>query len=496
MKIYNWIKCTAVATMMLLSTDAIAAPVRIATTPKGDTNLDGRINATDITTLVDSTLMGNFAYWCDANFDGKLNTSDITSVVNTILSGDEPASPSYSGTLPTVFVNVENNWSVLSKEEYLNASIFILYPDGTMLASPEAPTPVSIRGRGNATWTEVPKKPYKLKFPEKIALCGMKKSKQFTLLPHFLDWWGYLQNTIGFKLSETLEMDYTPKQEPVEVVMNGSYIGLYFLTEQIKVEKNRVNITEQEDEETDPELITGGWLLEIENYPDSTSIFIHENDNREKQNLYFTSHSPEIMSTEQREYITRFLQNTDSVIYNDSINGHEWEKYIDMESLAKFYIINEVLDNKEAFSGSCWMTKERGDSTKLVFGPVWDFGSSFINWLPDTDTCFHSYIYQNLPHYASTHWIERICQYPAFQKEVKRLWNDFYDEHFESIIEYANEFVLSIVEAGNCDFLRWPTGSSNNLVLRKDRFFIPSIKAKTNWLNTQWSKSNDEEDND
>ena len=37
---------------------------------------------------------------------------------------------------------------------------------------------------------------------------------------------------------------------------------MYFLTELIRGEKDRVNIEEQEDYETDPEKITGGWLVD------------------------------------------------------------------------------------------------------------------------------------------------------------------------------------------------------------------------------------------
>lgn len=323
-----------------------ATAQRISTTPSGDANLDFKVNEEDVTTTIDSILRGHFAYWCDVNFDEMLNASDVASIVNINLGNIPISTPTYSGTLPTVFINTENKWGVITKEEYIKASMYIVNPDGTMFASPESPTELNIRGRGNSTWRDVVKKPYKLKFLEKTALLGMKKNKHFTLLPHYLDWWGYLQNPVGFRLSEKMGLAYTTHQEPVEVVMNGAYIGIYFLTEQIKVGKNRVNITEQNDYETDSLKVTGGWLLEIENYPDSLSIPIYEHDNRENQNLYFTSHSPELLSSEQYNYIKNFLEKTDSAIYCGDPNSREWEKYIDMESLAKFYIVNEIVDNK------------------------------------------------------------------------------------------------------------------------------------------------------
>lgn len=465
-----------------------ATAQRISTTPSGDANLDFKVNEEDVTTAIDSILRGHFAYWCYVNFDEMLNASDVASIVNINLGNTPISTPTYSGTLPTVFINTENKWGVITKEEYIKASMYIVNPDGTMFASPESPTELNIRGRGNSTWRDVVKKPYKLKFPEKTALLGMKKNKHFTLLPHYLDWWGYLQNPVGFRLSEKMGLAYTTHQKPVEVVMNGAYIGIYFLTEQIKVGKNRVNITEQNDYETDSLKVTGGWLLEIENYPDSLSIPIYEHDNRENQNLYFTSHSPELLSSEQFNYIKNFLEKTDSAIYCGDPDSREWEKYIDMESLAKFYIVNEIVDNKEAFSGSCWMSKEMGDSTKLVFGPVWDFGSSFATWKAGSDTCFHSFIYENLPHYANTHWIKEICKYPRFQEMVKKLWKEFYANEYEGIIDYINNFVVKIKDAADHDFIRWPKGCSDVVIARKDQFYLPSIKAKVKWLQQQWGE--------
>lgn len=469
---------------LFLSTPASASLVK--TTPRGDVDLNGIVNVSDITTLIDTLLYGNYTYWCDVDYNGELNISDLTTLINAISTNSELHSATCSGTLPVVMINTENKWGVISKENYINASLYVIYPDGKTFGSEASPYTLRIRGRGNSTWTNPPKKPYKLKFDEKVGLMGLNKNKDFTLLPDYLDWWGYLQNAVGFELSRKIGLDYTPNQIPVEVVMNGAYIGLYFLTEQIKVGKNRVNITEQEDEETDPEKITGGWLIEIENYPESTSIPIFEHDNRDRQTLYFTSHSPEILSSKQKNYITQFLQATDSAIYCTHPLCNDWEKYIDIESLAKFYIVNEILDNKEAFSGSCWMSKDRGENTRLKFGPVWDFGSSFAAWNPQDSTCFNAFIYDRLPEYANTHWIKGICQHPHFVKKVKSIWYNFYKNEYPSIFSFIDNFIGNIKDAAQADFIRWPNGNSDLLEQRKDMFFVPSLKLKVKWLQEQW----------
>ena len=54
----------------------------------GDINLDGKVNVTDVTTLVNMILNGETANLelADINADGKVNVSDVTALVNIILN--------------------------------------------------------------------------------------------------------------------------------------------------------------------------------------------------------------------------------------------------------------------------------------------------------------------------------------------------------------------------------------------------------------------------
>ena len=393
--------------------------------------------------------------------------------------------PLYSGTLPVLFINTEDSCAITSKEEYVNAKWWLDNLGDELfksVGSKNAPLAMQIKGRGNATWTNLEKKPYRLKLNEKHMLLGMPSSRHWVLLANAEYWMGHLNDALPFEIGRRLGMAWNPRMQPVEVVLNGDYIGLYFLTEKIRVAKYRVNIEEQVDYQTDPDGITGGWLLEIDNYIEPDNItFIEGNGNP----FWVTPHSPEHLSLQQREYITNFLTAADEAIYSSDKSSTLWEDYIDIDSLAIFYIVNEVVDNPEAFSGSCYMYKHQGEDTKLIFGPLWDCGSSFHRY--GSSYQFDDFIYENLPGYCRSRWIAEIAKFPRFQECVRYHWNRFIAEVYPSMETFMEDFAARIEAAGNCDHNRWPQYSSDNITARMRAFEKPCFNKKVAWLNSQWS---------
>ena len=391
----------------------------------------------------------------------------------------------YSGTLPVLFINTEDSCAIISKEEYVNANWWLdnLSDERFQsIGSKNAPLGMQIKGRGNSTWTNLEKKPYRLKLNEKYVVLGMPSSRHWVLMANAQYWMGQLNDALPFEIGRRMGMAWNPRMQPVEVVLNGDYIGLYFLTENIRVAKNRVNIEEQHDDETDSECITGGWLLEIDNYIEPNNITFIEGNGKP---FRVTPHSPKHMSPQQREYITNILMAANEAIYCSDKSSTLWEDYIDIDALAIYYIVQEAVDNPEAFSGSCYMYKQRGVDTKLVFGPLWDCGSSFHRYREDY--AFDDFIYENMPSYCSSRWISEIAKFPHFQERVRYYWQKFYYEVYPEMEEFMTDFTARIDSAGNCDHKRWPQYSGDNITARMKTFEKPCFDKKVAWLNSKWS---------
>ena len=406
-----------------------------------------------------------------------------------LLSCIELNAATYSGTLPVLYIQTENKAPITSKDYYLNATYYLdaIGLEGyESIGSASAPLTMEIKGRGNYSWTGFDKKPYRIKLADKQPLLGMKKSKHFALLAHAddsNDRKGFMRNAVGFELSRMIGMNYTPDARPLEVVLNGDYIGLYFLTEHIRVDKDRVNIVEQEDEETDNEKITGGWLVEIDNYDDDPHITIKEGG---KTTMWITYKTPEVLSPQQEQYLTEQMKLIDNLVYGDKNSDELWN-YLDMDALAKFYIVQELTDNYESFHGSCYLHKELGENEKWYFGPVWDFGSSF-----NRDKS--QYMYQG--DVWHNHWIPEICKFPAFMNRVKEVWNEFYNGDYNNIYNFIDTHENLIAQAAVKDKERWSQYHGSQTIGTYIERTTNVLRKNAEWLNDQWKEGSGSNGND
>lgn len=380
-----------------------------------------------------------------------ISCSDETDAVNPPRTPDK----TISGTIPALYIETENHAPIVSKTEYLNATYW-LDPMGaediSALGSKTEPLPMQIRGRGHSSWKGA-KKPYKIKLDKKTAVMGMPKNKHWALMKP-------TENTVaGLQLGKLMNMAWTPSFRPVEVVLNGDYIGLYFLTETIRIDENRLNIYEQQDQETNPELIKGGWLVEIDNYHDEEQITIPECS---KWNLTLRYHSPEDLSNAQLRWLTDEFKSINAAVYSSDKTSAVWEDYIDVESMARFFILQEVMDNPDGFHGSFYLHKDLSDNARWVAGPIWDL------------VCYNrektDYTFRMKVHYGFTpHWIGEIIQYDSFCKAVERVWREVYPTRLSEIYNQIDEIILPLGSAWANDRARWNEDATQTAQLRADR---------------------------
>lgn len=261
-----------------------------------------------------------------------------------------------------------------------------------------------ITGRGNSTW-DWDKKPYRIKLSQEQDFLGMGAGLTWELLANSFDA-SFMRNKITYDLADDIGLAYSPESEYVDLYLNGYYAGLYQLSEKIEVGKERVNIADLSEENKkwndpnqeyaafekknergiqlpgQPEDITGGYLMEWDvdgRYGEGKSSF------KTERGQTVLLKDPSEASEEEVSYIREFVQEFEDALYTeDGVNpntGKGLEEYIDLESWAKKYLIEEIVKNFDGGISSQYFYKDsdlRGEPL-LYAGPVWDYDGALGN---------------------------------------------------------------------------------------------------------------------
>ena len=286
-----------------------------------------------------------------------------------------------------------------------------------------------IRGRGNSTWG-VEKKPYKVKFNKKQDLFGMGKNKHWILLANRYDN-SLIRNRMTYWLGEQFGLAFTPQCIPVEVVMNGEYYGSYLLCEQIRIDKNRVNIDDLEDDEngnqtaTEAPEIWGGYLLSMSPYGDEDPDNIFRTQRGVEMFLESPSFEDYPRNETQMNYITAYVQKVEDAIFGNDFkdaDGKKYTEYLDLEAAAKYWWVQEFSANGDAYgSGSTMLYKKRteedGSEGKLYWGPLWDF--DYVAW---GDLDYDLRVPDTLDYTDNMEWFRQMKADPEFTDKLVEEW--------------------------------------------------------------------------
>lgn len=332
--------------------------------------------------------------------------------------------------LPIINIHTDDRGPVTSKEDWKSAKITI---NGVGRFDDLAESVVNIRGRGNTTWGW-PKKPYALKFESKTEVLGMPKHKRWVLLANAMDK-TMLRNRMALRISEQTSLAWTPRNEYAELFLNGRHLGTYLVTEQIKVDKNRVNITEMSPSDNEGEALTGGYLFELDFH------FDNEKQWRTPRNMPFAIKSPDEdeLTAEQFAWAQEYIKNLEALIHSKEFLDPEtgYMNYVDRQSFVDYWIIYEVCLNHEIGNpGSVYMHKDRGGL--LTAGPIWDFDWGTFSYNVSTWADGKLYL-------QGTLWYGRMFGDPEFKALAKERWADIYPR-LRSLVEFFDQ---------EADYLKW-----------------------------------------
>lgn len=399
---------------------------------------------------------------------------------------------------PTVMIFTKTGEFVVEKDKYLEGTIRIEDPNCQYSDEKVLEVPMKIKGRGNSSWNNFPKKPYRIKMDEKNSVFGQPANKDWVLLASYSDK-TLLRDMTGMEVSRICGMAWTPVFHHVELYFNNEYQGVYLLGDHKKVSSDRVNIDVVGENDNSGDAVTGGYYLEIEQQMDEPVCFWTS------MSVPMMFSEPEQPTEAQKTYVQNYFRDFEMVLQGTEMSDPDkgYAKYIDVESFVNYYIIKELVKDIDGnLRKSTFLTKERGKRLEMYH--VWDFDLTIgnCNYFDSTygnglDNSYKGFFIKDFGYLGyGSGWFVRLFEDPAFKAKVKARWNALKPELSSKIPAFIDTNKEFVEEAAGRNFQRWPildtwvwpnvevTGSYQGEVAYMRKFYLDRL----NWLDAEIKK--------
>ncbi len=409
--------------------------------------------------------------------------------------------------IPQIYIsthgkNVDGTY-LSKKDDFLaNANVAVIDNTGTYKDIIDAASDIKVRGNSTAG---AEKKPWNFKLSKKQSVLGMDSSKKWSLLANAYDK-SLLRNSLVMQLAAKMGLAYTSSCRFVDVYLNGEYKGNYVFIESVETGTGRVEIDANN-------VASNDILLELDNNGRDAAEVAHLE--RTGLGVLLAMNEPEIAPDDTEELATykNKIDATQQLLddFETALKANDYDamsKYIDMESFAKFYIVNEFFRNQDFnFSSTRFYVKDG----ILYAGPCWDYDLSSGNlgtyYVPDGKDTYNSFLAQEMVWYTylmkNNQFKDLVSSiYKEYQSDIRALFDgsradqgygiDGFEKLYRNSFErnYASKENLgagwSVTNPDQADAYSYANHKSWNTYDDAVEFLRTWLRKRHVWLEEQW----------
>ncbi len=380
--------------------------------------------------------------------------------------------------LPIVFINV--NTTMILREERITARMKIIdNGEGELNYADTVNHPgqridydgyAAIKYRGNSSFDASDKKPYSIKLIDKpleeggeklkAKLLGMGKDNDWVLLAPYSDK-SMIRDVLSFELARRY-FDFVPHARFCELFLDGTYYGVYILSERVRKGKHRLPLNDPGEDDGD---LTGDYHFEIDR-PDEPHVYyskqrpVFNNGTRINwRSICFQYKSPEYEDFATLPGGTRLamineLDKMETALASNNYTDPDlgYAKYIDVTSFIDYQLSTEFAFNIDGYRLSTniyKMSKTHAENEGLDHRwkmSLWDMNIAFgnANYYEGNRTDKWQYEFNDRHAYEDGNvvpfWWQRLMSDPEYVRQLKTRWTqyrqeDYSDEHIEFVID-------------------------------------------------------------
>ena len=301
-----------------------------------------------------------------------------------------------------------------------------------------------------------------------VSLFGWPPDNDFILHAPYTDK-SLMRNALTYKLGNELGR-WAPRTQFCEVILNGTYIGVYVLMERIKQNPGRVNINKLNVEDTLGNELTGGYIVKIDKTTGGgeiawTSPYLSQAPGFGQ--IEFQLHDPPLIELHplQKAYIQDFITDWEIALkissFTNPISGYK--AYIDVLSFIDYFLITELSKNVDGYRISTFLHKQRtSEGGKLIAGPLWDYNIAWgnVNYCQGDLTSGWEINFNDIcgGQWENPFWWTRLLQDPLYANDVKCRWTTLRQTVFSdsALISYIDSNAAALQTPAARHYQKWP----------------------------------------
>lgn len=328
---------------------------------------------------------------------------------------------------------------------------------------PDVASSCEIRVRGNSS-IHYEKKNYRIVLTKEDGsdndqeIMGMEKCETWALQGTSIDK-TMLRNYLTYNTAAMFMDGYVPEIRYCEVFLNGSYIGLYTMTETIKVEEGRLQMTPSDGKQDATSYVVA--VDERSETASTISEFLHYTL-RQGMLTDIVYPSEESLTQGQKDYIEQDLSDFEKALYSYDYDTSEYGYWtqVDVQSFVDGFVINEFAINDDFGAFSTYLHKDvRG---KLALGPIWDYDNAYD--LYQEPTPIDKLYLVERPWYYMLFKDEVFCQ-QAIERYRELREGPLSEEALFTMIDESSAYLGPALER---NFTAWQASFENDVYLRPE----------------------------
>lgn len=315
-----------------------------------------------------------------------------------------------------------------------------------------------IKGRGNSSWN-YDKKPYNLVLYESASLLEMDESAEWSLIANASDSTN-LRNKLIYDFAESISPHpgWVPENKYVDLYINGEYAGLYLLCE--KKENAAYKFKEMKDEYIT--ICLNNYITKLDN--PATALKLNDT-------IYAEIVEPSISTAAKYSRLEPYLNE-----FMDALPTENWIDYIDLDSFARKYLVEEIFTNTDGGEASQFYYWDPS-ANKLYAGPCWDYDMTL------GDTTWVDWISPYCLKMQSSIWYKELWTHEEFAEYVQKLYYSECLPLLNQITEDYPAIAKNIEKASNANQIRWAALFENN---HDSAPILTFLSDRVGFLNSLW----------